>query len=54
MMPGPYSNDLRWNTICQELLFEILYAGQSRNISKFGTRLSLSLPFKFSENPVGK
>ena len=38
----------------QELLFEILYAGQSRNISKFGTHLSLSLPFKFPENPVGK
>ena len=45
MMPGPYSNDLRWNTI---------YAGQSRNISKFGTHLSLSLPFKFPENPVGE
>lgn len=38
----------------QELLFEILYAGQSRNISKFGTHLSLSLLFKFPENPVGK
>ena len=38
----------------QELLFEIVYAGQSRNISKFGTHLSLSLPFKFPENPVGK
>ena len=38
----------------QELLFEILYAGQSRNISKFGAHLSLSLPFKFPENPVGE
>ena len=31
----------------QELLFEILYAGQSRNISKFGTHLSLIYHLSF-------
>ena len=41
------------------LLLEILYAGETRNITQFRTPFSSTsvygcLPFKFPQNPIGK